>query len=258
MPCHAIDLAAKARERPPAESAQNPGVHPFRTRLPRSELTLHDGAGLRETPQRIHDGRFCQTEAPRGIARDERPVRARIAPQQRHERVRVIARQERGGQPERKVDSERVAVASRVLSGDEPPLAGDTNVQHAALGHERRDPVMDRLGLRAARRDLLGREVPETKEHLVHAVGMTSGALANEVLQRKLEIGHRVLVEELAELHLTEERAQLRRVDGKSLRAQLGERRVALVHEVRDVVEEKRRGERRRGARVHRYDTKLA
>ena len=77
------------------------------------------------------------------------------------------------------------------------------------------------------------------------AVGVTRGPLANEMLERELEIGDRVLVEQLAKLDLAEERAELRGIDGEGLRAQLSERRVALVHEVRDVVEEQRRRERR-------------
>src|SRR4029077_17825179 len=98
--------------------------------------------------------------------------------------------------------------------------------------------IVHRLGLGGAGSDLLAGQVSETKEHLVDAIGMPRGSLANEVLQRKLEIGHRVLIEELPKLHLAEERTQLRGVDRKGLRAQLREGRVALVHEVRDIVEE--------------------
>ena len=158
--------------------------------MPRTELTLDDGPGLDEPTQRVDDRRLGKTESPRGIARDERPVRACVPAQERDERIRVVVRQERCGQPKRKTDAESVAITARVLGRDEAPLSGDTNVQHATFGHERRDPVVDRLGLRAASRDLLGREVPEAKEQLVDGVGVARGALADEVLERKLELGH--------------------------------------------------------------------
>ena len=77
----------------------------------------------------------------------------------------------------------------------------------------------------------------------MNAVRVTRRPLADQVLQRKLEVRDRFLIEKLAKLHLTEECAELRRIDGQGLRAQLRERRVALVHEVGHVVEEKRRCE---------------
>src|SRR5204862_70224 len=53
---------------------------------------------------------------------------------------------------------------------------------------------------------------------------------------------------------LAKERAALRRIDGERLRPELGKGRGALVHEVRDVVEEQRGREGRRPLRVHRDD----
>src|SRR5204862_4804546 len=137
-------------------------------------------------------------------------------------------------------------------------LPRDADFQDAALGHELRDPVMDRLRLGTSSAELLSREISEAKKHLVDAVGVTRRALADKMLERKLEIGHRVLVEKLAKLHLAQKRAELRGIDREGLRAQLRERRVAFVHEVRDVVEEKRRGERRRRACIDGVDAELA
>src|SRR2546427_13173109 len=137
-------------------------------------------------------------------------MRPGISPQQRHERIEVIAAQECGGQAQRKPDSKRVPIPPGVLGGDETPLTGDADVEHSALAHERRDPVAHRRGLRAASRALFGGEAAQAKEHLVDTVGMTRGTLAGEVLERELEIGDSVLVEELAKLHFAEERAELR------------------------------------------------
>ena len=82
----------------------------------------------------------------------------------------------------------------------------------------------------------------------MHGVGVPRGAIGKEVLELELELREGVRVEELAQLDLAEELAELRRVHGQCLRPALGEGRVALVDEVADVLEEERRGERRRRA----------
>src|SRR5207247_10052143 len=83
-------------------------------------------------------------------------------------------------------------------------------------------------------------------------------AVRLEVLQLELELRERVLVEELAQLDLAEELAELRRVHGERLRAALGKRGVALVDEVADVREQERRREWRRRTRVDRHDAHVA
>ena len=56
-------------------------------------------------------------------------------------------------------------------------------------------------------------------------------------------------VEQLAQLGVADQLAQLRLIDRQRLRPALGERRVAVVEEARDVAEEQRRGKRRRLSR---------
>ena len=65
-------------------------------------------------------------------------------------------------------------------------------------------------------------------------------------------------IEQIAELGFANQLAQLRLIDGKRLRAPLGERRVAVVDVVGDVVEEQRRAERRRRPRINRGDAQRA
>src|SRR5207244_12504019 len=98
----------------------------------------------------------------------------------------------------------------------------------------------------------------QTEEQVVHAVGVASRAVGREVLQVELELRKRVRVEQLAQLGLPQERAQLRRVDGQRLRASLRERRVAFVDEVANVREEEGGREGRRRPRVHRDDANVA
>ena len=73
-----------------------------------------------------------------------------------------------------------------------------------------------------------------------------------EPLQLALDRVHRVGVEQLAQLGVAEQLAQLRLIDGQRLRAPLGERRVAVVQKARDVAEEQRGRKRRRLSRSRR------
>ena len=70
------------------------------------------------------------------------------------------------------------------------------------------------------------------------------------MLQLELDALERRGIEQLAQLRLAEKLAELGLVDCQRLRAALGERRVAVVDEIRDVTEQQRAGERRRLLRV--------
>ncbi len=70
-------------------------------------------------------------------------------------------------------------------------------------------------------------------------------ALIGQVLQLGFEVGQRVWVDQLPEFVGAKELGQHAPVEGERLRPALGERCIALVHEVGDVVEGERAGERR-------------
>ena len=70
------------------------------------------------------------------------------------------------------------------------------------------------------------------------------------MLELPLELGDLAGVEQIAQLGVADELAQLRLIDGQRLRAPFGERRVAVVDEICDVAEEQRRRERRRRRRI--------
>ena len=82
----------------------------------------------------------------------------------------------------------------------------------------------------------------------MHAVHGARPAVLVQLLKLGLDVGERVRVEQVAQLGVAEQLAQLRLIDRQRLRATLGERRVAVVEVVRDVAEQQRRGERRRDA----------
>src|SRR5581483_9591172 len=171
--------------------------------------------------------------------RGERPVRPGVATGEREERPRV-ADEERVGQTGRQHDPEGIAVLRGVLGRDPALLAGDRDADRAPLPIELGEPFVDRRVRYRTGDELLWREIAEAEQQLVQPVDVPRRALRLEVLKLELELGERPRVEKLAQLDLAEQLPQLRRIDGERLRAPLGERRVALVDEAADVLEEQR------------------
>ena len=78
-----------------------------------------------------------------------------------------------------------------------------------------------------------------------------------EALRRLFDFGDGVGIEQLAEVGLAEEFAKLILIDGESLGAAFGQWGIAVVKEVGDVAEEKRRGEGRGLAGLDDVDAEL-
>ena len=74
---------------------------------------------------------------------------------------------------------------------------------------------------------------------------VVAAPVLGERLERQLEVGECRRIEQLAQLLLAKKLAQQVAVEGQRLRPALGQRRVAVVHVRRDVVEEQRARERR-------------
>jgi hypothetical protein len=72
---------------------------------------------------------------------------------------------------------------------------------------------------------------------LLQRIPVLGAGLLGAVLQRVLDLGQRLGVDELAELLLAEQLAQELPVEGERRRAPLRVRRIALVHVGGDVVE---------------------
>ena len=239
-----LDLLAQARERPLAQRAQHAGIDPLGPARARTELAFEDRPGRGELAERAADLRRADAEPARELDRGERAVRSREAPDQRHERPQ-LAREERVRQPGRHDDAERVAVFAGVLGRDPTRLARDRDGDRPPVALQLEEPLVHRRIGDRPRFQLVAREVAEPQQKVVGGVDVPRGAIGLEVLELELELGERVRVEELAQLDLTEELAELRRIHGQGLRAAFGEGRVALVDEVADVLEEERRREGR-------------
>ena len=96
----------------------------------------------------------------------------------------------------------------------------------------------------AAQVDLGRAEVTDLAEHVVQLVGAAGTTSFAEALQLELEVGEHAGVQQLAQLLRAEQVAQQIPVEREGCRPPLGERRVALVHEIADVRKQQRRGER--------------
>ena len=252
-----LDLLAQPRERALPQRAQYAGVDPLAAMSAGTELALDDGPDHRELAERALHERWADAEATREVADRERTVGARVAASERGKWPR-LADEERIRKALRHHGAERVPVFRGVLGGDEARFVRDVHVHDAALPRQILEPFVNVRAHDRARGDLVAREVAEAKQELVHAIRVLRVTLGIEVLQLQLELGEHVGVEELAQLRLAEQLSQLQRIDGERLRAALGEWRVALIDEVADVLEEQRRGERRRRARVDGHDADVA
>ena len=87
-------------------------------------------------------------------------------------------------------------------------------------------------------------QVAETPENLLQGVPIGGAGLRLQMLERLLDLGERLWVDQLPQLLLAKQLAQELAIQCERSRPPLGVGRVALVHVRRDVVEEQRGGER--------------
>src|SRR5262249_17505425 len=122
----------------------------------------------------------------------------------------------------REGDAQGVAVAGGVLDGGEAALAPEVEGEDAMGGGEPGDEGGGQLGGGAAGGDLGLGEVAQGEEEIVQGVGVLDGAVAVEALEGSLEIVDGLGVEQLAELGLAEQLAELGRIDAEGVSAALG------------------------------------
>src|SRR6266851_561103 len=134
-------------------------------------------------------------------------------------------------QTTRRHHADGIAIAARILSGDQPLLAGEAHEQRTTLAQERLCKALVVFAFA---------QVSAQAKLVVQLVGV-----ARVAAQLRLDLLDCVRIEQVAELFLPEQLAQEVTVERQRLRAPLGGRRVVLVHVGRDVVEEERRGVRR-------------
>src|SRR6185436_1078034 len=214
------------RQRAPADDLQHLVVAPLALRAGRTKLAFDQLSALDEALQRGRDDGDAEAVAVRDVVRRERTVRARIAQHEIADRIGdrlQIALRESG----RKRRAEGVAVARRVLDGDEALLARDLHFEDAPLLEQ----VLHVDG--RACRDLVRAQIAEAEQEVVDRIGGARLVALVEVLQLELRLLEGLGIEQLAQLRLAEELAQLRLIDRQRLSAALRERRIAVVQEIR-------------------------
>ena len=92
----------------------------------------------------------------------------------------------------------------------------------------------------------------------MNAVGRAGAIRFGQALRRLFDFGDGIGIEQLAQIGLAQQFAQLVLIDGEGLRAALGQRRVAVIDEVGHVAEEQRRGKWRRLVRLDYVHAELA
>jgi hypothetical protein len=159
--------------------------------------------------------------------------------------------EERLGHPHRQRRPQRVPEPGGVLDGGPPFLAADPKRQGAARRRQLPQPLPHPFGVRGSCRRLGLGQVPDPAEQVVQPVRVGRPSVTGHRLQLELDLLRRPRLDQLPQLDPTQQLREDRPVQRQRLRTALGQRRVALVHERRDVAEQQRAGERRRHLGVH-------
>ena len=116
-------------------------------------------------------------------------------------------------------------------------LAGDPQHDDTSSPFERRG-FGGRIRHRAARLQFRRGEIADPNEEIVQPVAGPHPVLVIEMLKLTLDLVQCVRIEQLAQLRVAKQFAQLALIDRECLCAPFGQRRVAVVDVVRDVAEE--------------------
>ncbi len=235
---------AQPGQRTTAQHPQHVGVAPLGPRPGRPELALEDAAAGTEAGERLLADGDTEAEPCGHLGGGERAVRAGVAADEIAERV-LDRLGERVRHPGRHGGAEPVAQPRDVLDDGEPVVTAHQDGHHPAGLHQQRDPVVHLAGRLAAGPDLVGGQRAEQAEQVGDALAVAHLPVVGQPLELGLDLGQHVGIEQLAQLGTPEQLGQQALVEGECRGATLGDRRVALVHEGRDVPEQQRLGERR-------------
>ena len=229
-------------QRTAADDAQHFVVAPLALRSLRTELSFHQAAALHETLERRGDHGDAESIPPGHFVGRERTMSARKAKNKIARRIGNGLEKPLGDFLRRQRNTQRIAIAARVFDGDPALLARDRDFDDA-VGLCKLKSGGTAAALQARSRfDLLGGQIAEAEEQVMNSIDRLRLVPLVEVLQLHLHLGQHVRVEELAQLGLAEKLTKLGLIDRQRLRLPFGQRRVAVVDEIRHVAEKQRSG----------------
>src|SRR6187401_443028 len=253
-----LDLAAESRERSATKQPQDIGVAPLTFRATRPELAAEQAASGEQALKCIFDDAERETPPSGRLRREEWPIGSRI-PRQQPVQCRGRRGEERLGNPDRGRDTHAVAIARDVLDRDPALVFRDPDLHGPATGLKLLEPWRCRVPpADDPCRDLIGRQVAEAAQQVVDLVDGDGLPLFGEGLQRQLQVGERLRIEQLAKFLLTEQLPQQVAVQRERAGASFCKWGIALVHVGGDVIEEEAARERAGTRRLDAVDRDLA
>ena len=231
------------------------GSHHSRSRAAGPQLAAHQLAGALQPGEH---GVEVDAVAVAQRAALERAVRAREAAHEPLQRVRARPRGTRRGGRRAARRRARRGTGRRPRPRSSAPRRRGAGRPRGARRSSSRQPRVERRARRDAHAQLGARQVADAAQHVVERVGGVGARALGQPLQVGLDRLQRARVDQVAQLLLAEQLAQQVAVERQRRRAPLGVGRVALVHVRRDVVEQQRGRERRRGRRLDLDHAQLA
>ena len=217
-----LDFLPQRRQRGPPQPSKHVWIAPLALGPAWPQLAADEQLLALEL---VQDGLDVDPEALFRLGCRERPAPLGVAQDQPAQRLlasfEVDIRQTR-----RRHDPERIAIAARILGGDQALLPGDSHSQRSPLG-------LEHCRLRLV--ELTDAEIAAEAEQVVQLVGV-----ARVAAKLGLDLFDSVGIEQLAELLLAEQLPQELAVERQRLCPPLRGRRVVLVHVGRDIVEQQR------------------
>ena len=191
------------------------------------------------------DHRDAEAKARADVLARERTMRAAEAPHQIADRIGDRLEQ-RHRQSRRQRHADRIAIARRILDRDEA-LARRRCARRSARRVLTSSSIAGSATPASLRSSIsVARQIAEPQQQVVNRIGRSRMETRRQVLQLLLERVEHGFVEQIAQLGVADQIAQLRLIDRQRLRAPFGQRRIAVVDVVGDVAEQQRRRERRR------------
>jgi hypothetical protein len=233
-----LNLAAQLREGFSTDLAQDLGVAPFAMKSAGPEPSFEHSALNSQLTQRIFDSGGIKSEAIGDFTLGEWAVRAGKAADEFEHWLRDGINQ-RCGKPGGQRNSEGVTITGGVFNCNQAAFARNAEFQETTRAEQAVDRVKQR-GIHYTAGKFFTGKIAEAEEQVVDTVGRVGAVRLDETLSCFFDLGNGIGIQQFTKIRFSKQLAQLVLVDGEGLGAALGERRIAVIHEIGHVAEEQR------------------